>query len=42
MLKIRERLFNGELLLVDEEFVLDKYNRIVCLGKNIEGTTRQR
>jgi len=31
--KLRERLFNGELLLVDEEFVSDKYKRIVMLGE---------
>ena len=31
--KIKERLFNGELLLADEEFISDEYKRIVMLGE---------
>lgn len=31
--KIAERLFNGELLLADEEFISDEYKRIVMLGE---------
>jgi hypothetical protein len=31
--KIKERLFNGELLLADEEFISDEYKRIVTLGE---------
>lgn len=32
--KIAERLFNGELLLVDEEFISDEYKRIVTIGED--------
>lgn len=32
--KIKERLFNGELLLADEEFISDEYKRIVTLGED--------
>lgn len=31
--KIKERLFNGELLLADEEFISDGYKRIATLGE---------
>lgn len=31
--KIKKRLFNGELLLADEEFISDEYKRIVMLGE---------
>ena len=31
--KIKERLFNGELLLADEEFISDEHKRIVTLGE---------
>lgn len=31
--KLRERLFNGELLLADEAFISDEYKRIVMLGE---------
>ena len=40
--KIKERLFNGELLLADEAFISDEYKRIVTLGKSIERNMRQR
>lgn len=32
--KIKERLFNGELLVADEEFISDEYKRIVTLGED--------
>lgn len=32
--KIKERLFNGELLLADEEFISDEYKRIATLGED--------
>lgn len=32
--KLRERLFNGELLLADEAFISDEYKRIVTLGED--------
>ena len=32
--KLRERLFNGELLLADEEFISDEYKRIATLGED--------
>ena len=32
--KIKERLFNGELLLADEAFISDEYKRIVTLGED--------